>query len=169
MRRPSPQTTRGTFRHGLRLLRRRGPAQGTMQTRAAARPKERCKPPPRPGSRSVAPDGDAEVDRTHDFRYPDCADCGGMLKPDVVYFGENAPREVTERAHAMLDVSDALLVLGTSLSVMSGLRFLRRSAKDGRPVVIVNDGATRGDDLAALRLHGRIAPVLRRWIDGANG
>ena len=115
-------------------------------------------------STGVAPDGDADVDRTHDFRYPDCVNCGGMLKPDVVYFGENAPREVTERAHAMLDASEALLVLGTSLSVMSGLRFLRRSVKDGRPIVIVNDGATRGDDLATLRLHGRIAPILGRWL-----
>lgn len=116
----------------------------------------------------TAPDGDAEVDRTHDFAYPDCAGCGGMLKPDVVYFGENAPREVTERAHALLDEAEALLVLGTSLSVMSGLRFLRRSVKDGRAIVIVNDGATRGDDLATLRLHGRITPILRRWILGKH-
>ena len=122
---------------------------------------------PGTGSTSIAPDGDAEVDRTHDFAYPACA-CGGMLKPDVVYFGENAPRDVTERAHAMLDRAEALLVLGTSLSVMSGLRFLRRSVKDGRPIIIVNDGATRGDDLATLRLHGRITPILRRWILGAG-
>ncbi|MFT3888310.1 MAG: NAD-dependent protein deacetylase [Arachnia sp.] len=112
-----------------------------------------------------APDGDAEVDTTHDFTYPDCRRCGGMLKPDVVYFGENAPPHVTARAHEMLDAADALLVLGTSLSVMSGLRFLRRSARDGRPVVLVNDGATRGDDLATARIHGRLAPVLRRWIE----
>ena len=112
--------------------------------------------------------GDPHDDRTHDFAYPDCAGCGGMLKPDVVYFGENAPREVTERAHALLDEAEALLVLGTSLSVMSGLRFLRRSVKDGRAIVIVNDGATRGDDLATLRLHGRITPILRRWILGKH-
>lgn len=113
----------------------------------------------------TAPDGDAEVDRTEDFSYPSCPRCGGMLKPDVVYFGENVRREVTAAANRLLDDSEVLLVLGTSLTVMSGLRFLRRSAKEGRPVIIVNDGTTRGDDLATLRLHGRIAPVLERWVD----
>lgn len=111
----------------------------------------------------TAPDGDAEVDRTDDFFYPDCTVCGGMLKPDVVFFGENARRATVERANALLEASDVLLVLGTSLTVMSGLRFLRRSVKEGREVIIVNDGPTRGDDLATLRLHGRLEPVLRRW------
>lgn len=112
----------------------------------------------------TAPDGDAEVDRTEDFVYPTCDRCGGMLKPDVVYFGENVRPEVTAAANQLLDHSEVLLALGTSLTVMSGLRFLRRSAKEARPIIILNDGTTRGDELATLRLHGRIAPVLERWV-----
>lgn len=112
----------------------------------------------------TAPDGDAEVDRTESFRYPDCLRCGGMLKPDVVFFGENADRSVVDRAHAMLQESSALLVLGSSLSVMSGLRFVRRAAQAGVDVIIANDGATRGDDLATLRIHGRLEDVLARWV-----
>ncbi len=106
------------------------------------------------------PDGDAEVDRTGEFVYPSCAVCGGVLKPDVVYFGENASKEVVTAAFDLLDVSDAVLVLGSSLTVMSGLRFVRRASRDGKPIVIVNDGATRGDDLATHRLHGRLEDVL---------
>jgi NAD-dependent SIR2 family protein deacetylase len=116
-----------------------------------------------------APDGDAEVDRTEDFRYPPCGFCGGMLKPDVVFFGENARRHVVESAFALLERAEALLVLGSSLTVMSGLRFCRRAARDGKPVVIVNDGVTRGDDLATERVHGRLEFVLTTWnrmLDG---
>ncbi|MHA6507744.1 NAD-dependent protein deacetylase [Tessaracoccus sp. Y1736] len=112
----------------------------------------------------TAPDGDAEVDRTDDFFYPDCPICGGMLKPDVVFFGENADRTVVGEAMALLDEAATLLVLGSSLSVMSGLRFVRRAAQRGHDVVIVNDGATRGDDLATLRLHGRLEDVLAAWV-----
>ena len=111
------------------------------------------------------PDGDAEVDRTEDFVYPSCAVCGGVLKPDVVYFGENASKEVVTAAFDLLDASDALLVLGSSLTVMSGLRFVRRAARDNKPIVIINDGATRGDDLATHRLHGRLEDVLGKFIE----
>ena len=110
-----------------------------------------------------APDGDAEVDRTEDFRYPSCRACGGTLKPDVVFFGENTRRPIVDAAFAMLERADALLVLGSSLTVMSGLRFCRRAARDGKPIIIVNDGATRGDALATTRLHGRLEHVLSRW------
>ena len=113
----------------------------------------------------TAPDGDAEVDRTEDFAYPDCPRCGGMLKPDVVFFGENADRAVVERAMSLLDQAAALLVLGSSLSVMSGLRFVRRAVQRGIDVLIVNDGATRGDELATLRIHGRLEDVLSRWAE----
>lgn len=106
------------------------------------------------------PDGDAEVDRTEEFVYANCAVCGGVLKPDVVYFGENACKEVVTAAFDLLDASDALLVLGSSLTVMSGLRFVRRASRDDRPIVIINDGATRGDELATHRLHGRLEDVL---------
>lgn len=112
-----------------------------------------------------APDGDAEVSGTETFAYPACPECGGLLKPDVVFFGENARPEVVERAFEALEHSENLVVLGSSLTVMSGLRFVRRAARDGKEVVIVNDGDTRGDDLADIRIHGRLADVLRRWRD----
>lgn len=112
-----------------------------------------------------APDGDAEVDRTSDFRYPPCALCGGMLKPDVVFFGEAARRDRVEATFAALARSSALLVLGSSLTVMSGLRFVRRASADGLPVVIVNDGPTRGDDAATVRVHGRLEDVLGAWLE----
>lgn len=112
----------------------------------------------------TAPDGDAEVDRTESFTYVDCL-CGGILKPDVVYFGENAKADVVRAAYDVLERSDALLVLGTSLSVMSGLRFVRRAARDAKPVVIMGDGPTRGDDLATVRVHGRLDDLLQRLTD----
>jgi NAD-dependent SIR2 family protein deacetylase len=101
---------------------------------------------------TVRPDGDALLDRTADFVVPACADCGGRLKPDVVFFGENVPKERVLRCQQAVDDVDALLVVGSSLTVMSGLRFARQAVRRGIPVVIVNRGPTRGDDLATLRL-----------------
>lgn len=110
-----------------------------------------------------APDGDAEVDRTADFRYPACPLCGGILKPDVVFFGESARREVVREAYALVEEASRLLVLGSSLTVQSGLRFVRAAVRANTPVVIVNDGPTRGDEQATLRIHGRIEDVLGAW------
>ncbi|MEU2123612.1 Sir2 family NAD-dependent protein deacetylase [Nocardia niwae] len=108
----------------------------------------------------VAPDADAVVGETGSFRMVDCACCGGMLKPDIVYFGENVPKERVAAAYGLVDDADALLVAGSSLSVMSGLRFVRRAARRGCPVVIVNRGRTRGDDLAAVTLDAGCSTVL---------
>ncbi|MDQ6642469.1 MAG: NAD-dependent protein deacetylase, partial [Actinomycetota bacterium] len=101
----------------------------------------------RHGDAEVRPDGDVELDDTARFVVPGCEVCGGRLKPDVVFFGESVPRDRVERCYAALDRADALLVAGSSLTVMSGLRFVRYAAKAGLPVVIVNRGATRGDEL----------------------
>lgn len=117
----------------------------------------------------TAPDGDAEVDRTDSFVYLDCPSCGGLLKPDVVFFGENARPETVARARAVVDQAEILVVLGSSLTVMSGLRFVRRTAKTGKPIVIAGDGATRGDSLATIRLHGRLEDLLTRWVELASG
>jgi NAD-dependent SIR2 family protein deacetylase len=106
----------------------------------------------RHGDAQVRPDGDVELDDTAGFAVPACDVCGGRLKPDVVFFGENVPKERVERCYAALDGADALLVAGSSLAVMSGLRFVKYAAKAGMPVVIVNRGATRGDDLATVKL-----------------
>jgi NAD-dependent SIR2 family protein deacetylase len=107
----------------------------------------------------AAPDGDAVLDSVAGFRLAGCTACGGVLKPDVVFFGENVPRDRVARAYALVDgLADddgALLVAGSSLTVMSGLRFVRRAHQLGVPVVIVNRGTTRGDDLADVRVdHG---------------
>ncbi|MEU8894795.1 NAD-dependent protein deacetylase [Nocardia sp. NPDC048505] len=108
----------------------------------------------------VAPDADAVVEDTESFRMVDCARCGGLLKPDIVYFGENVPRERVAAAYEVVESADLLLVAGSSLTVMSGLRFVRHAAKRGQPVVILNRGRTRGDELAALRLDAGCSSTL---------
>lgn len=116
----------------------------------------------------VAPDADAVVTDTASFRMVDCLTCGGLLKPDIVYFGESVPKPRVATAFDLVDNADALLVVGSSLTVMSGLRFARRVAKSGRPVIILNRGRTRGDDLAALTLDTGCAPVLTALADALS-
>ena len=108
----------------------------------------------------IAPDADADVADTEDFVVADCPVCGGMLKPDFVYFGENVPRERVAASFAMLNAADALLVAGSSLTVMSGLRFVKHAHKSGKPVVIINRGWTRGDDLADVKIEAGVATAL---------
>ncbi len=108
----------------------------------------------------IAPDADAVIEQTSGFVVAACSACGGMLKPDIVYFGENVPRERVERAYAMVDAADALLVAGSSLTVQSGLRFVRHAAQTGKPVVVVNRGATRGDKYAAVTLDAGTSETL---------
>lgn len=108
----------------------------------------------------IAPDADAVIEATAHFRVADCEFCGGILKPDIVYFGENVPKDRVDEAYAMVDAAQALLVAGSSLAVMSGLRFVRRAHKTGRHVVIVNRGETRGDDLATVKIDGGCSPTL---------
>ena len=102
------------------------------------------------------PDGDVDLDDTDGFVVPGCSSCDGVLKPDVVFFGENVPKPREERCYAAVDElpdrRGAVLVLGSSLTVMSGFRFVRRAARLGVPVVIVNRGSTRADELATVRL-----------------
>jgi NAD-dependent SIR2 family protein deacetylase len=117
----------------------------------------------------VRPDGDVELDETRGFLVPGCTGCDGILKPDVVFFGENVPAPRVERCYAAVDalVDDdgALLVAGSSLTVMSGFRFVRRAAKAGVPVVIVNRGQTRGDELATYKLDGGCSELLTELAD----
>ncbi|WP_449386174.1 NAD-dependent protein deacetylase [Cellulomonas soli] len=112
------------------------------------------------GDVEIAPDADAVIEQTAHFVVADCAVCGGMLKPDIVYFGETVPRERVERAFALVDAADALLVAGSSLSVQSGLRFVRHAAQRGLPIVVVNRGATRGDRYAAVTLDAGTSETL---------
>ncbi len=102
-----------------------------------------------------APDGDADIadDAVAGFVAPRCPDCAGPVKPDVVFFGENVPRERVLRAQQALQASDAMLVAGSSLMVYSGFRFARMAAEAGLPLAIVNRGRTRADALAALKIE----------------
>jgi NAD-dependent SIR2 family protein deacetylase len=102
-----------------------------------------------------APDGDADLEDADfsAFDVPACPACGGVLKPDVVFFGESVPRERVERASAHLDAADAVLVVGSSLMVYSGYRFAERAAAAGKPIAAVNLGRTRADALIALKVE----------------
>ena len=114
----------------------------------------------------MAPDADATVDDQaliSSFVVAVCPACGGTLKPDFVYFGENVPKERVERSYAMVDEAAAIVVAGSSLTVMSGLRFVRHAAKYGKPVIIINRGQTRGDDKATIKLEAGVSESLS-WL-----
>jgi len=117
-------------------LLRRNPAWAALQARAA-------------------PDGDADLEGRDfsGFDVPACMRCGGLLKPDVVFFGESVPRERVDAAHAALAQADAVLVVGSSLMVYSGFRFVRAAAEAGKPVAALNLGRTRADDLLSLKVE----------------
>ncbi len=119
----------------------------------------------RVGSLAVAPDADAVVADTASFVFIDCPACGGMLKPDIVYFGESVAKEVVDQAFSMVDEADALLVAGSSLTVFSGYRFVRHAAAAGIPVAIVNRGPTRGDVLATVKVDAGCSPMLALLAD----
>ena len=112
------------------------------------------------GHAELRPDADAEVEDWRDFRVPECLACGGVLKPDVVFFGEPVPRQRVEQAFAWCEQADALLVAGSSLTVMSGLRFARWMHKHHKPVIVINHGATRADELATVRIDASTSQAL---------
>ena len=112
-----------------------------------------------------APDADATIEHTEHFEVLDCPVCGGILKPDVVFFGENAPPERVRYAKYIVDRAEALLVAGTSLTINSGKRYVRRAANNGIPVVIVNHGVTGSDHLAAVKIDASAGDFLRSLTD----
>jgi NAD-dependent SIR2 family protein deacetylase len=114
-----------------------------------------------------APDGDAGVAQSvvGGFEVPACARCGGVLKPGVVFFGESVPAEKVSYAMNRVDEADALLVVGSSLTVWSGYRFVKRAAERDVPVAIVNIGPTRADDLATLKIEDKCGSVLTAALD----
>ena len=114
------------------------------------------------------PDGDVELVEVAGFRVPNCPVCDGLLKPDVVYFGESVRPEVASAAEDAIDAADAILVLGSSLAVHSALRLVRQAAREGKPAVIVTDGPTRADDLATVRVVDRVAPFVADWRRAAT-
>ncbi|MBI3223847.1 MAG: NAD-dependent protein deacetylase [Mycolicibacterium cosmeticum] len=112
------------------------------------------------GGIAVAPDADAVVADTSTFRYLDCPRCAGMLKPDIVYFGESVPKARVAQAFSMVDEADALLVAGSSLTVFSGYRFVRHAAATGMPIAIINRGPTRGDEQATVKVEAGCSELL---------
>ncbi|RKH17373.1 NAD-dependent protein deacetylase [Corallococcus sp. CA047B] len=114
----------------------------------------------------LRPDGDAELppEAVADFRVPACTRCGGTLKPDVVFFGDNVAAPLVHDAFALLEEGDALLVVGSSLTVYSGFRFVTRAAERHMPIGILNIGESRGDSLADVRVEARAGDVLPRLV-----
>ncbi|XP_023209352.1 NAD-dependent protein lipoamidase sirtuin-4, mitochondrial-like [Centruroides sculpturatus] len=112
----------------------------------------------------VRPDGDVELDSrlVSDFQVPNCNRCGGILKPNIVFFGENVPMDRVKYAMSKLEESKALLVLGSSLQVYSAYRFLLAANEQKKPVAIVNIGPTRADNIALLKLNNRCTDILSR-------
>jgi len=115
----------------------------------------------------MAPDGDAdlEIEHLHAMRIPNCSVCHGLLKPDVVFFGENVAKSTVQKSMEALRDADALLVAGSSLMVYSGFRFCRDAQKRNQPIVIINNGKTRADDFATLNLQGDCGSLLQVLAD----
>ncbi|MEV5726322.1 MULTISPECIES: NAD-dependent protein deacetylase [Streptomyces] len=136
---------------------------GTVSPRRElARRLEAANPGFAPVAAGINPDGDADLtdEQVGDFRVVPCAVCGGVLKPDVVFFGEAVPPPRVEHCRELVRGATSLLVLGSSLTVMSGLRFVRQAAQAGKPVVIVNRDPTRGDRHALTRVALPLGPAL---------
>ena|SRR5437763_6310829 len=114
---------------------------------------------------SIAPDGDADAELDFEaFAMPQCTDCGGMLKPDVVFFGDGVPRSRVEAAFEALDGADAVLIVGSSLMAYSGYRFCERACELRKPVVAINRGRTRADDLLRLKIDADCVTTLTALV-----
>jgi NAD-dependent SIR2 family protein deacetylase len=131
---------------------------------------ERLNPGPVAAPAAITPDGDAELlgGDVAGFRVPSCPRCGGVLKPEVVFFGEQVPKPRVERAFRALEEADAMLVAGSSLMVFSGYRFARAAAARGVPLVLVNLGRTRADGEATVKVEGRCGEVLQGLVEALN-
>ena len=116
---------------------------------------------------TAAPDGDADfaLHGVDAFRVPRCVECGGTLKPDVVFFGEGVPRDRVDAALRGLELADAMLVVGSSLMVYSGYRFCERASQMGKPIAAINLGRTRADHLFTLKVERSCAEALPALLD----
>jgi NAD-dependent SIR2 family protein deacetylase len=144
---------------------------GTRSSRAALQVRlEQANPAWVSLDAGAAPDGDADLDGRDfsGFHIPTCEICGGRLKPDVVFFGENVPRARVDTAMAHLNRADAMLVVGSSLMVYSGLRFVHAAVRRGVPVAAVSLGRTRADDLLAFRVAAPCGEALAFLLEGSR-
>ncbi len=116
---------------------------------------------------SLRPDGDAEVAQSviDNINLPSCERCGGVLKPDVVFFGDTVPKQRVVSCQSALAHADALLVVGSSLQVYSGFRFCRQAAQQGTPIFSINPGKTRADDLFSASSGKSAATLLPQWVN----
>jgi NAD-dependent SIR2 family protein deacetylase len=123
------------------------------------------------GMAEITPDGDAVLADAEvaGFQVVDCEGCGGVLKPDVIFFGENVPRPRVEQCYRLVEESRGLIVLGSSLTVMSGFRFVRHAAKLGIPAIIVNQGETRGDGHAVATIDAPLGATLTALTGAVPG
>lgn len=122
-----------------------------------------------PDALTLSPDGDAEVRDVDSFIVPDCSVCGGILKPDVVFFGEFVPVEKFSEASALMRSADALLIAGSSLVVNSGIRLLEQAVRRRIPIIIVNRGITKGDNRATVKIDSGTSETLAALADRLGG
>ena len=115
---------------------------------------------------AIAPDGDADVDNLDhsNMQVPDCENCGGILKPDAVFFGDSVPAQRVAEAEKQMHEADGLVVVGSSLVAFSGYRFCLWARKQDKPIVIINDGKTRADEIATVTVAGSCGDVLQGWL-----
>ncbi|OAD58981.1 NAD-dependent protein deacetylase Sirt4, partial [Eufriesea mexicana] len=115
-------------------------------------------------SQMIRPDGDVDLleEQIEGFKVPSCENCGGILKPDIIFFGDNVPRQVVESVKYNVEYSDSLLILGTTLSTFSGYRIALQANNINIPIAILNIGKTRADDLANIKVEGQCGDVLSR-------
>ena len=115
---------------------------------------------------AIAPDGDADIDQLDytQLLVPDCEHCGGLLKPDAVFYGDSVPKQRVAMAQDQLGQAGGLLVVGSSLTVYSGYRFCLWAQSQGKPIVLFNDGKTRADPLATAKAEGSCAAALEMWL-----
>ncbi|CAD7700479.1 unnamed protein product [Ostreobium quekettii] len=138
---------------------------GTPEQRAQLRRKlrETYEPEPDEEFLQVRPDGDVEVIGSGEgFVVPSCKGCGGVLKPDVVFFGDNVPKQRAQRALSLVESGDGLLVVGSSVMVYSAFRLVKAAKAQGATIGIVNVGLTRADDIADVKVERIAGEVLAR-------
>jgi NAD-dependent SIR2 family protein deacetylase len=127
-------------------------------------------PEENPEGKLFTPDGDVEISEEYaeTFQVPVCRRCGGVLKPDVVFFGGSVPKPIVNTCWEMVEQARSLLVIGSSLTVFSGFRFVKACAAQGKPIIIINSGPTRGDDLATVRIDAQLGEVLPMLVDAVR-